>query len=107
MISVLVVGRDTDSLDHLEAQDPSVEVLTAHGVEDALEKLGRNRRIDALLLCAGSETEGMVEAIREDSPAHPPIFVPAGLGLPIPDTLPLEASGTREMLNLLKGKLEP
>jgi hypothetical protein len=49
----------------------------------------------------------MVEAIREDSPAHPPIFVPAGLGLPIPDTLPLEASGTREMLNLLKGKLEP
>jgi hypothetical protein len=31
-----VVGRDGDALDHLEAQDPSVEVLTAHGIEDAL-----------------------------------------------------------------------
>jgi hypothetical protein len=107
MISVLVVGREGEGPLHLEAEDPSVEVLTAHGVEDALEKIGRNRRIDALLLCAGSETEAMVEAIREDSPAHPPIFVPAGLALAIPHTLPLEASETREMLNLLKGKLEP
>lgn len=107
MISVLVVGRDGDALDHLEAQDPSVEVLTAHGIEDALEKLGRNRRIDALLLCAGPETEAMVEAIREDSPAHPPIFVPALLGPAIPHTISLEATEAAEMLNLLKGKLEP
>ena len=106
MISVLVVGRQGDDLDHLEAEDPSVEVLTAHGIEDALEKLSRNRRVDALLLCAGPDTEAMVAAIREDSPAHPPIFVPAGLGRPIPHTIAVEAAETRELLNLLKGKLE-
>ena len=106
MISVLVVGGEGDRFEGLAEQDPSVEVLTAHGLDDALEKLGRNRRIDALLLCAGPETEGLVEAIREDSPAHPPIFVPAVSGLSIPHTTSLEAAEPRQMLNLLKGKLE-
>ncbi|HKF41868.1 MAG TPA: hypothetical protein VKG01_02090 [Thermoanaerobaculia bacterium] len=106
MISILVVGEAGGKLDALEAADPSVEVLFAHGIEEALEKLGRNRRIDALILSGGPETEAMVQAIREDNPAHPPIFVPAGLGLAIPHTTPIEEADPTGMLHVLKGKLE-
>lgn len=82
-----------------------MEVLLAHSLEEALEKLARNRRIDAVLLVGGPETERMVRAIREDNAAHPPIFVPGGSGhLPGVTTLPAE--GKREMLNQLKARLE-
>lgn len=73
MISVLVV---TDSGRHepLPPVDPSVEVLHAGGLEEALEKLGRNRRIDAVLLLAGRHNASIAAAIQEDNPAPPPIF---------------------------------
>ena len=78
MISVLVVGQQGQDLEELGGRNPSVEVLAAHGVEDALEKLGRNRRIDAVLLLAGEENPAIVGAIREDNPAHPPLFLSGG-----------------------------
>ena len=90
----------------LESADPSVEVLLAQGVEEALEKLARNRRIDAVLLLAREETAPIVAAIREDSPAHPPMFAPAGSGLSLPGLRALPGHGARELLNLLKEKLE-
>jgi hypothetical protein len=106
MISVLVVGRGGEDPAERIEPDPSVEVLTAHGLEDALEKLGRNRRIDAVLLLAGTESRAIVEAIGEDSPAHPPIFVPEDSG-PLPDgVILLAAREAPELLNLLKAKLE-
>jgi hypothetical protein len=82
MISVLIVAAAEERLGELPGRHPSVEVLTAHGVEDALEKLGRNRRIDAVLLLAGEANPAIAAAIREDNPAHPPFYVPAGQPAP-------------------------
>lgn len=106
MISVLVVGREEQDLAELESADPSVEVLLAHSLEEALEKLARNRRIDAVLLLAGTEAAQTVKAIREDSPAHPPIFVPDGSGPILPGLRTLPGHGAQDLLNLLKEKLE-
>lgn len=59
-----------------DAEPPSaVEVLHAHDAEEAVEKLGRNRRIDAVLVLA--DAAATVAAIREDLLAPPPIFLAA------------------------------
>jgi hypothetical protein len=105
MISVMVVGQKEQDLEELAGRHPSVEVLTAHGVEDALEKLGRNRRIDAVLLLAGEANPAIIGAIREDNPAHPPMYLAAGQ--PVPGgvrTLP--AREPAKLLDLLVQELE-
>ena len=53
MITILAVGPDAEALAAFGASHPSIEVVTAHGAEDALERLARNRRIDAVLLLDG------------------------------------------------------
>jgi hypothetical protein len=73
MLTVLVVGALGQTEPAVLAA-PSVEVLHAAGSESAVETLGRNRRIDAVLLWAGKENEEIAAAIREDNPAPPPIF---------------------------------
>src|SRR6266550_9535772 len=73
MLTVLVVGAIGQTEPVVPAA-PSVEVLHAAGLESAVETLGRNRRIDAVLLWAGKENEEIAAAIREDNPAPPPIF---------------------------------
>jgi hypothetical protein len=55
----------------------SVEVLLARGAEEAVDRLARNRRVDAVLLLAGAENEAIAAAIREDSLAPPPLYLPA------------------------------
>ena len=105
MISVLVVTAGEQDLEDLAGTDPSIEVLLAHGVEDALEKLARNRRVDAVLLLAGEANPEIVGAIRDDNPAHPPLYRPAGQ--PAPEgvrTLP--ASEPSELLDLLRRELD-
>lgn len=78
MLAVLVVGPDAPDAAELSAQIPSVEILRAHGTEEALEKLGRNRRIDAILLMGTpGQNRETLEAIREDNPAPPPVFAAA------------------------------
>jgi hypothetical protein len=104
MITVLVVGEGAD-LERLSSLNPSVEVLTAHGADEALEKLGRNRRIDAVLLLGKDDIRAIVEAIREDNPAHPPIFLPQGRQAP-PGTRVLPGEGMPELLDLLSGEVE-
>jgi|PersoiStandDraft_1058852.scaffolds.fasta_scaffold142612_2 hypothetical protein len=105
MISVLVVGQREQDLEELPGRHPSVEVLTAHGVEDTMEKLGRNRRIDAVLLLAGEANPAIIGAIREDNPAHPPIYLPAGQPAPRGiRTLPTREPA--ELLDLLLRELE-
>lgn len=104
MISVLIVAAEGGNLEGLAGRHPSVEVLTAHGVEDALEKLGRNRRIDAVLLLAGEANPAIIGAIREDNPAHPPMYLPAGQPAPRGiRTLP--AVEPAELLDLLVREL--
>jgi hypothetical protein len=73
VISILVVGP-SDDLPPLVA---SIEVLRARDAEDAVEKLARNRRIDAILLLQSApELPETVRAILEENPAPPPIYVP-------------------------------
>ncbi|HTD52939.1 MAG TPA: hypothetical protein VK780_07940 [Thermoanaerobaculia bacterium] len=75
MLTVLVVSASGPTESAISVS-PSVEVLHAAGSEDTLETLGRNRRIDAVLLWAGKENAEIAAAIREDNPAPPPIFAP-------------------------------
>ena len=72
MISVLVVG----AVGAEEEPESSVEVLHAATADEAIEKLGRNRRIDAVLVLAPDPAE-VVLAIAEDVVAPPPLFVAA------------------------------
>ena len=105
MISVLIVAAAEQSLEDLAGRHPSVEILAAHGVEDALEKLARNRRIDAVLLLAGQENPSVAGAIRDDNPAHPPLFGAAGQ--PAAEGVrPLPAAKPAELLDLLLRELE-
>ena len=105
MISVLVVIPEGVQLEELAARRPSVEVLTAHGVEDALEKLGRNRRVDAVLILTEEGTAAIVGAIEEDNPAHPPLFQPGGRP-GVPGTRILAAEEPVELIDLLVRELE-
>ena len=101
MITVLVVaeaGRARD-LDEAAARMPSLELLHAGDVEQALDRLARNRRIDAVLLLDGGESASeFVRILAEEDPGAPPIFV-AGGGMP--GTRPLPAAEPLELLEAL------
>jgi hypothetical protein len=105
MISVLIVRASGQELEYLTETHPSVEVLLAHGVEDALEKLARNRRVDAVLLLAGEANPEIVGAIRDDNPAHPPLYRPAGQPAPA-GVRTLPAREPSELLDLLRRELD-
>jgi hypothetical protein len=47
MLSILVVGPAETPIASANAQ---VEILRAHSIDEAVEKLARNRRIDAILI---------------------------------------------------------
>ena len=104
MITVLVVGGSPD-LEGIAGRNPSLELLAAHGLEDALEKLGRNRRIDAVLVLEREAAASIVEGIREDNPAHPPIFLVRGEP-PVPGTRALAADEPGRLIDLLLADLE-
>ena len=94
MITILLVGP-RERLSGFAEPDPSVEILAASDLEDALEKLARNRRVDAVLLVDGpEETAVLAREIRAEDPAGPPLFAPESAGSvdgvePLPDG-PLE-----------------
>lgn len=80
MITVLAVGDRSRAgeLDDAAARQPSLELLHAADVEEALDRLARNRRIDAVLLLVGPETaREIAETVLEEDPGAPPIFLPA------------------------------
>jgi len=77
MLSILVVGPfETE----IAAPGPDIEILRARDAEDAVEKLGRNRRIDAVLILAESPALSVISAIEEENLAPPPLFVATGAG---------------------------
>jgi hypothetical protein len=80
MLSLLVVSPPDPKLARLAQGHPSVEILTAHDLDEALEKLGRNRRIDAVLIAGwpAAAAADFVSEIREDNPAPPPLFLALG-----------------------------
>lgn len=75
MITVLVVSPEGAG-STLGQRNPSIEVLLAGGTEEALEKLGRNRRVDAVLLLT-PDAAMISEVIYEENPAPPPLYAPA------------------------------
>ena len=74
MITILAVGPEAEALAAYCATHPSVEVVSAHGAEDALERLARNRRIDAVLLLDADDARETARLITEEDPAGPPVF---------------------------------
>jgi hypothetical protein len=76
VITILVVGALEEDI-ALAGGDPSVEILLARGAEEAVEKLSRNRRIDAILLAPTLCAEA-APMIRREDPASPPLFVAGG-----------------------------
>jgi hypothetical protein len=80
MITLLAVGDGAGAVAAGAGADPSLEVLIAKDAEDALEKLARNRRIDAVLIVDSRETAALAASIRDEDPAGPPLFAPASAG---------------------------
>ncbi len=78
MFTILVVAPEDLALEGISGARPSIEVLRARGAEDALEKLDRNRRIDAVLVL-GPDAAEAIATLRSDNPAPPPLFA-TGLG---------------------------
>jgi len=88
VITILAVGGAAHDVAPAFSRDPSVEVLAASDAEDALEKLARNRRIDAVLLLGGPAAAEAARILREEDPGAPPFYAPASAG-PVPHAVPL------------------
>jgi hypothetical protein len=75
MITVLVESPPGPDVAELEGRYPSIEVLLSRDIEETLEKLARNRRIDAVLLL-GPDPQATARAIFEEIPAAPALYAP-------------------------------
>jgi hypothetical protein len=106
VITILVVGASTAQTSRYAAGHPSVEILAAGGTEEALEKLARNRRIDALLLLPGAAAAELTAVLAEEDPAAPPLFAPASAGR-IPGVCLLAAEEPEKLVALVVEALEP
>jgi hypothetical protein len=106
VITILLVGEreHAEFLDAIAARQPSLELLHAVDVEEALDRLARNRRIDAVLLIVepamAREIAGL---LLEEDPAGPPIFLP--LPASAPGTRSLPASSPEELLDSIEHEL--
>jgi hypothetical protein len=94
MFTILVVAPEEATLETLARARPSVEILRARGPEEALEKLDRNRRIDAVLFLGPGAARAIAE-IRADNPAPPPLFA-TGLVDAFPPEVRLLPAGPAE-----------
>jgi hypothetical protein len=107
MITVLVVsapGRARD-LDEAAARMPSLELLHAIDVEQALDRLARNRRIDAVLLLVENESASeIVRVVLEEDPGAPPLYAQA-TGGEIAGVRALPASTAEELLGSIVSSL--
>jgi len=76
VITILAAGRGAAALalEAVAAGRPSLEVMTAEDDEEVLDKLARNRRIDAVILMPGPGAAALAAAIREEDPAGPPVY---------------------------------
>lgn len=107
MITILVVAstEDSEALDSVAARKPSLELLHAEDVEEALERLSRNRRIDAVLLLLPPDRAAEVAAlVAEEDSSAPPLFAPAATGT-VPDVRPLDATTPEALLEAVTKRL--
>src|SRR4029453_18753511 len=83
---------------------PRLELLHAVDVEEALDRLARNRRIDAVLLIVEPVTAREIAALLlEEAPPAPPIFLAAPASAPGTRSLP--ASSPEELLDSILSTL--
>ena len=106
MITILAVAGPAEHLEAAFAGHPSVEVLTARDPEEALERLARNRRIDAVLLFGGARAAEAARLIREEDPGAPPLYAPRAAGA-IPSVESLPDAPAPEMVAALAARLQP
>jgi hypothetical protein len=107
MITVLVVGprERAQDLDAAAARNPSIELLHAAELEEALDRLARNRRIDAvLLLLEADAAREIARTVLEEDPAGPPLFASA-TGGDIAGVLALPGSTAEELLGSIAREL--
>ena len=107
MITLLVVGpRDrATELDAAAARSPSIELLHAAELEEALDRLARNRRIDAVLLLLESDAaRAVAQTVLEEDPAAPPMFAPEAAG-DVAGVRTLAGSTAEELLESIVRKL--
>ena len=104
-MTILVVGAPAAEASRYAEAHPSVEVLAASGTDEALEKLARNRRIDAVLLLPGSEAGELAAELAEEDPSAPPLFAPASVGA-IPGVRGLAAEDPEHLLELVVQALD-
>jgi hypothetical protein len=106
MITLLVLGPSHQEPAFADFADPSVEILAAGSAEEALEKLARNRRIDAVLLLPASQARELAETLAEEDPSAPPLFAPASMGA-IPGVRSVEAENPVALVRGIVELLEP
>lgn len=102
MITILVVGPE--AVGREAPSDPAVEVLHATGVEQAIERLARNRRIDAVLLLCGRRNAEVMAAIEQEEPTPPPFYAPAQPPPPS-GVRPLRADSIERLLEAIETDL--
>ena len=105
MITILAVGGPREELASAFVRHPSVELLAAREIEDALEKLARNRRIDAVLLLDRDHAATTARTILEEDPASPPMYAPASWGA-IPGVLSLGDAPPATLVEALAERLQ-
>ena len=104
MIHVLVVLSEQGLAADFTGGRSSVEVLLARGCDEAVDRLARNRRVDAVLLAAGGVNATIAAAICEDSLAPPPFFLAASAE-DLPGASRLPSDSPQELLNLVAATL--
>lgn len=107
MITLLVVAEpdQSEALDRVAERKPSLELLHARDVEETLERLSRNRRIDAVLLLLPPDRAREVAAVvREEDPGAPPLFAPA-TPEPVPEVRAVPATTPEELLEAVTKEL--
>lgn len=105
MITILAVGAPERDLAGVFARSPSVEVVSARDVEEALEKLARNRRVDAVLLLDAASAAASARTILEEDPAAPPLYAPAMAGT-FPGAQRLPDGSPDDLIAALAARLE-
>lgn len=104
MITILVAGAAPQELSEFSSGHPSVELVRAGAGEEVLDRLARNRRIDAVLLLGEAATSEVATLIRDEDPAGPPLYAPASAG-PLAGVRSVDARAARDLFERIVSDL--
>jgi hypothetical protein len=104
VITILVAGAALEELSEFSSGHPSVELVRAGTGEEVLDRLARNRRIDAVLLLGETASSEIATLIRDEDPAGPPLYAPASAG-ELPGVRSVDAQAARELFERIVSDL--